>query len=102
LTENNIGEKKSKRSSLRLITARKLIANSISKFTNEELQKVIDNFPSNYVNSTEISTTSGLQNHVPEAKANVPTTSNSEDKISEEISRSEDAIASKSLSKTEH
>ncbi|CAG8780424.1 9491_t:CDS:2, partial [Cetraspora pellucida] len=41
--------------------------NSISKFTNEELQKVIDYFSSNYDNcSTEISTTSGLSNHVTE------------------------------------
>ncbi|RHZ49334.1 hypothetical protein Glove_522g11 [Diversispora epigaea] len=42
-------------------------ANSISKFTNEELQKVIDYFSSNHDNSsTEISTTSGLSNHVTE------------------------------------
>ncbi|CAG8766199.1 13038_t:CDS:1, partial [Gigaspora rosea] len=59
-------------------------ANSISKFTNEELQKVIDYFTSNHDNSsTEISTTSGLSNHVTEitesSSENIPTESQEND-----------------------
>src|SRR6266496_3795629 len=64
-------------------------ANSISKITNEELQKVIDYFSNDNDNSnsftkTEISLTSGHQNHVTKnfetskkilPKVNAPTTS---------------------------
>ncbi|CAG8772807.1 18532_t:CDS:2, partial [Dentiscutata erythropus] len=70
-------------------------ANSISRFTNEELQKVIDYFSSNHDNSsTEISTTSGLSNHVTEipesSSESIPTESQVSDSSSSEPSQEND------------
>ncbi|RHZ76993.1 hypothetical protein Glove_186g103 [Diversispora epigaea] len=90
-------------------------ANSISELTNEQIQKIIDNISNNKSNienhMTEISTTAPNEKNkkaLPETEASTITTpsiplshtSNSEDEISEEVSRSEDAIASKSLPET--
>ncbi|RIB11845.1 hypothetical protein C2G38_2202369 [Gigaspora rosea] len=78
-------------------------ANSISKFTNEELQKVIDYFSSNYDNcSTEISTTSGLSNHVTEipesSSESIPIESQVSDSSSSKPSQENDQDESKTRS----
>jgi hypothetical protein len=88
-------------------------ANEISKLTNVQIQNIIDQVNSKTVPlgndqtkktlpETEVSTITTLSIPLSHTSSHsVTASSNSEDKIIEEVSRSEDAIASESLPETE-